>query len=68
MPAPSLFWRARLPTSAPQAAPRGPTERQISLMSEIPTWHGTTIVTVRKGGNVVIGGDGQVSIGPTVIK
>lgn len=23
-------------------------------------WHGTTILTVRKGGKVVIGGDGQV--------
>jgi ATP-dependent HslUV protease subunit HslV len=33
-----------------------------------PTWHGTTILTVRKGGSVVIGGDGQVSIGQTVIK
>jgi ATP-dependent HslUV protease subunit HslV len=31
-------------------------------------WHGTTILTVRKGGKVVIGGDGQVSIGQTVIK
>jgi ATP-dependent HslUV protease subunit HslV len=31
-------------------------------------WHGTTILTVRKGGSVVIGGDGQVSIGQTVIK
>ncbi len=31
-------------------------------------WHGTTILTVRKGGRVVIAGDGQVSIGPTVIK
>ncbi len=31
-------------------------------------WHGTTIVTVRKNGKVVIGGDGQVSIGQTVIK
>ena len=31
-------------------------------------WHGTTILTVRKGGIVVIGGDGQVSIGQTVIK
>ncbi len=31
-------------------------------------WHGTTIVTVRKGNKVVIGGDGQVSIGQTVIK
>jgi ATP-dependent HslUV protease subunit HslV len=31
-------------------------------------WHGTTILTVRKGGKVVIGGDGQVSIGQTEIK
>jgi ATP-dependent HslUV protease subunit HslV len=31
-------------------------------------WHGTTILTVRKGGIVAIGGDGQVSIGQTVIK
>src|SRR6202453_3358665 len=35
---------------------------------ETPGWHGTTILTVRKGGKVVIGGDGQVSIGQTVIK
>jgi ATP-dependent HslUV protease subunit HslV len=34
----------------------------------LPAWHGTTILTVRKGGTVVIGGDGQVSIGQTVIK
>ena len=31
-------------------------------------WHGTTILTVRKQGSVVIGGDGQVSIGQTVVK
>ena len=31
-------------------------------------WHGTTILTVRKGGVAVIGGDGQVSIGQTIIK
>ncbi len=31
-------------------------------------WHGTTILTVRKGGRVVIAGDGQVSLGPTIIK
>jgi len=37
-------------------------------MSEIPNWHGTTIVTVRKGGLVAIGGDGQVSVGQTIIK
>ena len=36
--------------------------------SPSPVWHGTTILTVRKGGTVVIGGDGQVSIGQTVIK
>ena len=31
-------------------------------------WHGTTILTVRKGGKVVIAGDGQVSLGATIIK
>jgi ATP-dependent HslUV protease subunit HslV len=31
-------------------------------------WHGTTILTVRKHGSVVIGGDGQVSIGQTIVK
>jgi ATP-dependent HslUV protease subunit HslV len=31
-------------------------------------WHGTTILTVRKGGVVAIGGDGQVSLGQTIIK
>ncbi len=40
----------------------------MSDTSEIPVWHGTTILTVRKGGKVVIAGDGQVSIGNTVIK
>lgn len=33
-----------------------------------PGWHGTTIIAVRKGGKVVIAGDGQVSLGQTVIK
>jgi ATP-dependent HslUV protease, peptidase subunit HslV len=31
-------------------------------------WHGTTILSVRKTGQVVIAGDGQVSLGNTVIK
>jgi ATP-dependent HslUV protease subunit HslV len=31
-------------------------------------WHGTTILTVRKGGIVSVGGDGQVSIGQTIVK
>jgi len=32
------------------------------------TFHGTTIITVRKNGHVALGGDGQVSIGDTVVK
>ncbi len=31
-------------------------------------WHGTTILSVRRGGKVVIAGDGQVSMGNTVMK
>lgn len=33
-----------------------------------PGWHGTTIIGVKKGGQVVVAGDGQVSLGQTVIK
>ena len=35
---------------------------------QFPGWHGTTIIGVRKNGKVVIAGDGQVSLGQTVIK
>ena len=31
-------------------------------------WHGTTILSVRKNGKVVVAGDGQVSMGDTVMK
>jgi len=31
-------------------------------------WHGTTILSLRKGGEVVVAGDGQVSLGNTVVK
>src|ERR1700745_2929549 len=31
-------------------------------------WHGTTILAVRKGGRVVIAGDGQVTLGNQVLK
>ena len=37
-------------------------------MSNDELWHGTTILAVRKNGKVVIAGDGQVSLGSTVIK
>ena len=36
--------------------------------SDFPRWHGTTIIGVKKDGKVVIAGDGQVSLGQTVIK
>ena len=37
-------------------------------MQENNNWHGTTILSVRKNGKAVIGADGQVSLGPTIIK
>jgi len=50
-----------MPTSA-----TGP--RMNDVASSQGVWHGTTILTVRKSGKVVIAGDGQVSLGATVIK
>mgnify|MGYP000270872931 FL=1 len=35
---------------------------------KFPGWHGTTILAVRRGDEVVVAGDGQVSLGATVIK
>jgi len=35
---------------------------------KFPGWHGTTIIGVRKDGEVVIAGDGQVTLDQTVIK
>jgi ATP-dependent HslUV protease subunit HslV len=49
-----------------------PTWRMDSTMNDpirnSDAWHGTTILTVRKGGKVVVAGDGQVSLGATIIK
>ena len=36
--------------------------------SGFPNWHGTTILLVRKGPEVVLAGDGQVTVGATVMK
>lgn len=36
--------------------------------SAMPTWHGTTIMSVRKEGKVIVAGDGQVSMGQTIMK
>ena len=38
------------------------------MSNSFPDWHGTTISGVRKGNEVVVAGDGQVSLGQTVIK
>jgi ATP-dependent HslUV protease subunit HslV len=40
----------------------------MSDSTKFPGWHGTTIIGVKKGGEVAIVGDGQVSLGQTVIK
>lgn len=43
-------------------------ERLVTNPFDASQWHGTTILSVRKGGRVVVAGDGQVSLGQTVIK
>jgi ATP-dependent HslUV protease, peptidase subunit HslV len=40
----------------------------MTSQSSFPDWHGTTILAVRKGGMTVIAGDGQVSMGQTIVK
>src|ERR1700693_2591785 len=45
-----------------------PMWKAMSEPSQNPGWHGTTILSLRKGGQVVVAGDGQVSFGATVIK
>jgi ATP-dependent HslUV protease subunit HslV len=44
------------------------TSRGMSNNSAFPDWHGTTILAVRKDGKTVVAGDGQVSMGQTVVK
>jgi ATP-dependent HslUV protease, peptidase subunit HslV len=51
----------RLPLSGADA------ESELAMSNE-QSMHATTIVTVRKGGKVVIAGDGQVSLGQTIMK
>jgi ATP-dependent HslUV protease subunit HslV len=36
--------------------------------TSFPGWHGTTILGIKRGGRVVVAGDGQVSLGQTIIK
>ena len=58
-PVPRRSVRARAPLSS----------NTVPMTSHDPIqWHGTTILSVRKNGQVVIAGDGQVSVGQTVMK
>src|SRR5436853_3639095 len=42
--------------------------QRMTRAPEQSAWHGTTILSLRKGGTVVVAGDGQVSMGETVVK
>ena len=44
------------------------TRAYITAMNDKTTWHGTTILSVRRNGKVIVIGDGQVSAGQTVMK
>jgi ATP-dependent HslUV protease subunit HslV len=39
-----------------------------NTLTQDSLWHGTTILSIRKDGKVIIAGDGQVTLGSTVIK
>jgi len=43
-------------------------DKETNMSRELESWHGTTILSVRKNGKVVVAGDGQVTLGATVIK
>jgi ATP-dependent HslUV protease subunit HslV len=45
-----------------------PSSTGATMSDSLPSWHGTTILCVRKDDRVVIAGDGQVSLGATIIK
>jgi len=45
-----------------------PLQMPVMQHNRFPDWHGTTILGVRKNGITVIAGDGQVSMGQTVVK
>src|SRR5690349_2041732 len=53
--------------AAPHSGPSFPARRPMPNTTP-ETWHGTTILCVRKEGRVVIAGDGQVSMGQTIVK
>ena len=63
------MWRGRLLFIKEISYKLGGKRKRKKMASNDPNiWHGTTILSVRKNNEVVIAGDGQVSLGPTVIK
>jgi ATP-dependent HslUV protease subunit HslV len=42
--------------------------QRMTRSSDQVQWHGTTILSLRKGGEVIVAGDGQVTMGNTVAK
>ena len=38
------------------------------MSEQLPAWHGTTILCVRRGARVAMAGDGQVTLGNVVVK
>src|SRR5205807_6767917 len=42
--------------------------QRMTRAPEQSAWHGTTSLALRKGGEVVVAGDGQVSLGETIVK
>src|SRR5213079_539494 len=42
--------------------------QRMTRAPEQSAWHGTTILSLRKGGEVIVVGDGQVTMGQTVVK
>src|SRR5574337_1244609 len=56
----------RLPSL--RTAPTFATSRSNAYEASMESFHATTILSVRKGGRVVLGGDGQVTLGNTVVK
>lgn len=43
-------------------------QKENIMASDTAIWHGTTILSVRKGNSVIVAGDGQVTLGQQVIK
>src|SRR5205085_4762039 len=59
---------ARRPLNLSGGRPPPYPRQAMSGSYDMESWHGTTILGVRKNGKAVIAGDGQVSLGQTVIK